>query len=298
MTISLPAFRTVVAAALIAVPAAALAQVQPPAGAAPAAAATPAPDICSTGLSAVVSRPTQTTSVCTVKANHVLLETGYQSQSVVTAGGSYTFFSFPNATIRVGTALKNVELQVLPPTALRANGQTVLSDVGAGLKWQIGSTPSFAYGTNVIVTAPTGTDPALTPTGLGSANGTTWIANANVQGTLGPVFGYGATLGVQRLAAAAPAPQAGVVRYTSIVPSVDLTAALPSNYGIALEAFRQSNGEGPATPAHTWFDVALNRTLGKAQIDVSYGVSNAIAPAPGAPTIRRRYVGFGLSYGF
>src|SRR6202022_321255 len=130
--------------------------------------------------------------------------------------------------------------------------------------------------------------------GLGSANAGTYVANANVQGTLGPVFGYGATFSVQSLAAAGPPLQGS----TSIVPSVDVTMSLPASWGIALEVYRQTNGEGPSTPAHTWFDAAISKGIGKAQFDASYGTSNAIAPAPGAPTIRRHYVGIGVSYGF
>ena len=291
--------RSLIAAALVALaPAAALAQSATPA---PAASATPAPtasatpDICSSGLSAVVSRPTQTTSVCVVKPNHVLLETGYQSQTVDVAGGSYTYQSAPGATIRIGTKLRNVELQVLPPSAIRSAGVTASSDAGAGLKWQIRATPGFAYGVNVIATAPTGSDPLGNPNGLGSASAGTYVYNANVQGSLGKIFGYGATLSVGRLAAAGTPSS---TRYTSVIPSLDVTVSLPASFGLALEAYRQSNGEGPATPSHTWFDAALSKDAGNAQFDLNYGTSNRVAPAPGAPGVRRHYVGFGVSYLF
>ncbi len=124
--------RSLIAAALVALPGLASAQT--------------APDICSSGLSAVVSRPTQTTSACVVKPNQVLIETGYQSQTVDVAGGSYTYQSCPLAAIRIGTKLRGVELQVLPPSAIRSGGVPATSDAGAGLKWQIGATPAFAYG--------------------------------------------------------------------------------------------------------------------------------------------------------
>ncbi len=293
--------------ALVALPAAVRAQtiVAPsPSPASPAASSAAAPDLCSTGLSAVVSRPTQTTSTCVVKPGQILIETGYQSQTVDVAGGSYTYQSLPSAAIRIGTKLRNVEFQVLPPSALRSAGVSATSDVGAGLKWQIGSTPSFAYGVNVIATAPTGSDPLASANGLGSADAGTYVYNANVQGSLGKIFGYGATLSVDRLAAA-PAPGAGSggftgvpasVRYTSVIPSLDVTVSLPASFGLAVEAFRQSNGEGPATPGHTWFDAALSKDAGNAQFDLSYGASNRISPAPGLPGVRRHYVGFGVSY--
>lgn len=285
--------RPLIVAALVALPAAVRAQTV----AAPSPSATPAPDLCSTGLSAVVSRPTQTTSACVVKPGQVLIETGYQTQTVDVAGGSYTYQTAPSAAIRIGTRLRNVEFQVLPPSAIRSAGVSAASDAGAGLKWQIGSAPGFAYGVNVIATAPTGSDALANPNGLGSANASTFVYNLNAQGALGKIFGFGATLSVDRLAAASAAPGASV-RFTSVVPSADLTVSLPSSFGLALEAYRQSNGEGPATPGHTWVDTALSKDAGNAQFDLNYGVSNRIVAAPGAPGVRRHYVGFGVSYLF
>lgn len=283
--------RFLIAAALAALPGAAFAQTLAAPSPAPAAPL----DICSSGLGALVGRPTQTTSACTVKPNQVLVESGYQTQTVDAARSSYTYQTAPGATIRIGTALRDVELQVLPPAAIRAGGVTALSDAGAGLKWQIGSTPSFAYGLGVSVTVPTGTAPAANPNGLGSSNAAAYTANANVQGALGKIFGYGATLSVGRLAAAAGAAS---TRYTSVIPSLDVTAALSPTLTLAVEGYRQSNGEGPATPSHTWFDAALEQGVGRAQFDLDYGASNRIAPAPGAPGVRRRYAGLGLSYLF
>jgi hypothetical protein len=275
--------RSLIVAALVALPGLASAQT--------------APDICSSGLSAVVSRPTQTTSACVVKPNQVLIETGYQSQTVDVAGGSYTYQSYPLAAIRIGTKLRGVELQVLPPSAIRSGGVPATSDIGAGLKWQIGATPAFAYGVNVIATAPTGSDPATNPNGLGSADAGTYIGNVNLQGSLGKVFGYGATLSIDRLTTvSAGAGGTTTARYTSVLPSLDVTVSLPASFGLALEAYRQSNGEGIATPSHTWFDAALSKDAGNAQFDLNFGTSNRISPAPGAPGVRRHYVGLGISY--
>ena len=49
------------------------------------------------------------------------------------------------------------------------------------------------------------------PNGLGSANAATYAANANVQGTLGKVFGYGATLGVASLTTVSASGGAGAL---------------------------------------------------------------------------------------
>jgi hypothetical protein len=292
--------RPLIAAALVAFPAAVWAQTGP--APSPSASATPAPDICSSGLGAVVGRPTQTTSACVVKPNQILIESGYQTQTVDVAGGAYTFQSYPLATIRIGTKLRGVEFDVIPPSAIRSAGINATADAGAGVRWQIGSTPGFAYSVNAIATAPTGTDPSANPNGLGSANAGTYVANANVQGALGKIFGYGATLSIDSLTTVTPGAAAGLgsttTRYTSVIPSLDVTAALPSSLTLALEAYRQTNGEGAATPSHTWFDAALEKGVGNAQLDLNYGASNRISPVPGAPGVRRRYAGFGVSYLF
>lgn len=281
--------RTIVAAALVALPSAALAQTAPSPAASPSASPA-ATDICSSGLNAVVSRPTQTTSACVVKPNRILIETGYQTQTAdVSGGGSYTYQSVPNATIRIGTAMRNVELQVLPPSAIRSAGLTVTSDVGAGVKWQAVSTPTFAFGVDTILTAPTGTDPARSPNALGSANAATYVYNAQVQGSLGKIFGYSAGVGLQYLASAG-------ARYISTVPSLGMSASLPNGFAVVVEGFHATNGEGPATPGHTWFDAALEKVVGNAQFDLNFGVSDRITPAPGVPSVQRRYAGFGISY--
>jgi hypothetical protein len=291
--------RPLLVAALVGIPSVALAQAAPTApSTSPSSSsttATSAPtDICSSGLSSIVSRPSQTTAACVVKSNQVLIETGWQSQTVVVGnGGSYTYQSGPNATIRIGTSLKNVEFDVIPPTTLRSSGVTALSDVGAGLRWQIYSTPTVAYGFNTIVTGSTGTNPLTNPNGLGSANTGTYIVNANVQGALSSKFGYGATFSYDSLAAAGTL---GSTRYISMVPSVDFSYSMPASWTLLVEGYRQTNGEGPDTPGHTWFDTALMKDIGNAQLDINYGVSNGITPIYGGPSVQRRYVGAGLSY--
>lgn len=300
--------RLLIAASLIALPSAAFAQtIAPPAayptpGPHPSQSPTPTPvpsaspsppvDICSSGLSAVVSRPTQTNATCSVKSGHVLEESGYQAETVsVSGGGSYNLLSFPNTTLRIGTGMQNVEIDVVPPTLFRANGSSATSDVGLGARWQIESTPTFAYGVNYVITAPTGSNPAANPYGLGSANQPTLVANANVEGSINSVLGYGATFSYQSL-------NAGMTHYISIVPSLDVTVALPASWGLVFEGWRQTNGEGPATPAHIWFDAGVAKDIGNAQLDLNYGISNRISIGSGLPTVQRTYVGAGLSYLF
>ncbi len=254
----------------------------------PVPSATPAPDICSTGLSAIVSRPTQTTGVCVVKPNHLEIETGYQSETVTAPGTPYTFQTAPNAEIRVGTALGGVELDVFPPNGFRAAAITATSDAGAGIKWQIAASPAFAYGVNVNATVPTGTNPAASSYGFGSANASTYTYNVNVEGTLGPVFTYGATLSENELAAASTGR-----RYSSFVPSVAIGASLPASTGVVAEIALFGNAAGPGTPVRAQYLLGVTHDFGsRMQADIEGGFS------PTAATGRYRFVGAGVSYEF
>jgi hypothetical protein len=112
---------------------------------------------------------------------------------------------------------------------------------------------------------------------------------------LGKVFGYGGTFSVNELAMASPS---GPTRYSSVLPSLDVTDTLPGAWTLFVEGYRQTHGEGPATPAHFWFDGGVTKDIGNAQLDVEYGVSNRVVPMPSAPGIGRHYIGAGLSYYF
>ncbi len=45
-----------------------------------------------------------------------------------------------------------------------------------------------------------------------------------------------------------------------------------------------------------WFDGGLEKDIGRTQLDVEYGTSNAVVPGAALPSVRRHYAGFGLSY--
>ncbi len=65
-----------------------------------------------TSISAIVTRPSVTNSVCTVRPNHVEVETGYLNTSF---GGGGNAVTYPQTLIRVGTRVPALELDVAPP---------------------------------------------------------------------------------------------------------------------------------------------------------------------------------------
>ena len=220
-----------------------------------------------------------TNSVCTVRPNHVEIETGYLNTS---ASGGGNAVAYPQALIRIGTAIPALEVQIAPPGINRTNGGGIVTgttDVGAGLKYVFGYTPKFSYGGQAFFTAPTGTN------GF-SANGTNATYALNAGYTLTPVFSLGTTLATSSLTD-------GTQRWSSFVPSLVLGVALPNSTGLNLEAARFSNANGPATPTRTQYLFAVYRDLGaRVQLDASFATS------PTAATGKYNAVGFGASFYF
>jgi hypothetical protein len=232
-----------------------------------------------TSLSAIVTRPTVSNSVCTVRPNHVLVETGYQNTSA--SGGGNTVV-YPQSLIRVGTAVPALEFDLAPPSAARTNigGVTTgTTDIGAGLKYVFGYTPKFNYGGQIFVTAPTGVN------GF-SAGGTQTTYALQAGYTLSPVF---SVTGVTQMASLTN----GAARWTSFIPSLVLGASLPNSTGLFAEIAQFSHAIGPATPTRTQYILGAYRDLGqRLQLDASVGISPTVA------TGKYHYLSFGASYYF
>ena len=272
------------AVALVLAPAAALAQATPVPSPTPSAApsqyfpALGTNDPC-TSLSAIVTRPTVSNSVCTVRPNHVLVETGYQNTSA--SGGGNTI-AYPQSLIRVGTAVPALEFDLAPPSVARTNvgGVTTgTTDIGAGLKYVFGYTPKFNYGGQIFVTAPTGVN------GF-SAGGTQTTYALQTGYTLSPAF---SVTGVTQMASLTN----GATRWTSFIPSVVLGASLPNSTGLFAEIAQFSHATGPASPTRTQYIFGGYHDLGqRLQLDASVGISPTVA------TGKYHYLSVGASYYF
>jgi hypothetical protein len=233
-----------------------------------------------TSISAIVTRPTVTNSVCTVRPNHVLIETGYQNTSALGAGNTITY---PQSLIRVGTEIRGLELDITPPQFVQARSGGVLtqgvSDVSAGLKYVLGYTAKFNYGVQTIFSAPTGTRAF-------SANGAQSTYAVNAGYTLSPVFSLATTLSAQSLTN-------GVQHFSSFVPSLVLSAALPNSSSVFGEVASFSNAIGPGTPTRTQYILGAYHDFGqRLQVDAS------VATSPTTATGKYHYIGFGASYYF
>jgi hypothetical protein len=278
----------IAALALSLVPAAAIAQTvpspSPSPSSAPAAPSALYPalrnnDPC-TSLSAIITRPSVTNSVCTVRPNHVLVETGYTNTTTPGVGNTVTY---PLTLIRVGTKIPGLEFDLAPPSVIRASSAlgkfTGTSDVGAGLKYVLGYTPKFNYGAQVFFTAPTGTN------GF-SANGT----NSNYALQAG--YTINSVLSLAGAAQIFDFANNGA-HYSSFVPSLILSASLPMSSGVFVEAARFSNANGAGTPARMQYMGGITHDIGqRLQLDVEAGLSPTVA------TGKYHFLGFGAAYYF
>jgi hypothetical protein len=229
-------------------------------------------------LSAIVTRPTQTTSVCTVRPNHVLFETGYQNTAFDATSSSV---QYPQALIRVGTTIPGLELDVAPTSVARTNagGKTITgnTDFGAGIKYMIGYAPKFSYSANVFLTAPTGSSAF-------SAGGSNALYNGNYGYAMSSVFSLAGTFGFL-------SQTNGFQRWSAFLPSLMLTASLPNATNLFAEIATFTNAVGPGSAARTQYLAGVSRAITqRLQIDLE------ISRSPNASTRPYNSLSFGVSY--
>jgi hypothetical protein len=250
----------------------------------PSPSPTPITDPCAS-LSSIVTRPTFTTSVCTVQPRGILLENGVQNTVATGTGAGYTA-AYPQTFVRVGTGDPHVEWNLTPPTYLRSNSAGMVTggygDVSLGLKAELGYNARAAWGANAAVSFPMGSQ-AFT------AGGTGYTANFNWTYTVNPVISLAGTLGFDALAGYDANGNAG--RYFAIEPTLAVFASLPNDTELFAEyAYFSSSGVGIGGKGT--IDVGYERDLSpNVQFDLEYGFTPT--PVNGQ---RSTYTGAGVSF--
>jgi hypothetical protein len=253
---------------------------------APSASAAAGPsDPCGSIIS-IVTRPTVTTSVCTVRTGHVLIENGYTNTTTTGPGGGVTA-SYPQSLIRIGTSDPHLEFSVTSPSFNRSSIggaiATGYSDINVGAKYEIGYNRTASWGANAFVTIPTGAR-AFT------AGAAEYTGNFNWSDAMGPVFSLSGTVGFNAL----NGYNAGNVQpYFAFIPSVVLAAGLPGPSSAYAEyAYFSQAVAGPGSKS--LIDFGYIRDFGRdLQFDVEYGFSPT--PINGQ---KSSYTGAGLSLMF
>ncbi len=259
----------------------------------PALAQTPTPtpspsaepsDPCGSILS-IVTRPTVTTSVCTVRPGHVLIENGY-TNTITTGPGAGVTINYPQSFVRVGVG-RDMEIAFSPPSFERSSLGGALasgsSDMGIGAKWELGYTNNSSWGAGFSITGATG-DPAFT------AGATQYSGLVNWSYTLSPAFGLSGTVSFNSLSAANAAGQ--FQQYSAIIPSFVLTATLPGQPSQLFGEYVYYSHAGPGLGDKGLFDVGYVRDFGAhVQFDIEYGFQPPLINGQ-----KLHYFGFGLSF--
>jgi hypothetical protein len=240
-------------------------------------------DPCGSILS-IVTRPTVTTSVCNVRAGHVLIENGY-TNTIVTGPGGGTIANYPQSFLRVGLS-QHMELAFTPPSYSRSSESGALvtgsTDMNFGAKWELGYTERAVWGANLQVSVPTGS-PAFT------AGGPQYTANLNWSYTLSSVFGAAGTIGFNGLSGTTTSGQ--LQRYSAVIPTALLTAALPGASQLFGEYVYFSRA-GPGLGGKSLVDFGYQRDLGEhVQLDIEYGFQPTVISGQ-----KQHYFGAGFSF--
>jgi hypothetical protein len=243
-------------------------------------------DPCGSILS-IVTRPTVTTSVCTVRLHNVLLESGYTNTQATGAGGG-TSVAYPQAYLRFGSSDPHLEFDVTPPStnASTVGGATAggTSDVGLGAKYELGYSARWLYGVNAAVTYPTGSRAF-------SAGADQYAGNFNWSYSVNQVIGLSGTVGFNSLAGlnSANVPQS----YFAFIPSLVASSSLPGPSEFYVE-YTYFSRAGAGLCGKSLIDSAFLRDFGNSiQLDVEYGFSPTSLDGQ-----RQHYVGAGASIMF
>lgn len=215
-------------------------------------------------ITSLVTRGTVTYPSCAVPRNHVLIQGGYNNLSVKRGGHVATY---PNSQIRFGTSVQGLELDIVPPTFERitpAVGQrTGVTDVGAGLTYQLPNVGPIHATVNGLVYAPTA------DRGFGSRTGSNYQAGLNL-GTSLLGFDIGGTAGFQ--STIDPLTNR---RYKAFVPSLQVGHQLI--FGTAfVEAARYSRTTPFGNPEMLYTGGYRVPVSDRAQLDAEYSTTPSL----------------------
>ncbi|MFI4955155.1 MAG: transporter, partial [Gammaproteobacteria bacterium] len=190
-------------------------------------------DSCSS-LFSLINRPSVADSPCAVKPGKVMVEMGFQYQSLYPGNGNGHKSNFPTAQLRFGLPAGN-ELSVLMPNYITqhySHEETLTGSTATviGIKHQFPISQKWTYAAEALVTPPSGNN------NFGSnALGTTLngIVNYNLTSTLSATM----MLGVATQTASF---NDGGQRYNSFNPDLLVSWQLKNNLQVFAEVYGQT----------------------------------------------------------
>jgi hypothetical protein len=242
-------------------------------------------DPCGPVLS-IVNRPTVTTGVCTVRTGHFDLENGYTNTTTTgPAGGSSALY--PQSLFRVGTFDPHLDFEFgFPSTQTSSAGQPAVrgsTDISLATKYELGYSSSAYWGIYGAVTIPTGST-AFT------AGNAQFTGDFNGAYTISSEWSLAGTLSFNALSAM---NSAGLAQsYFALIPSIELSAALPGGPSQLSAEYAYFSAAGPNLGGKSLIDFVYQRDLGgHLQFDGEYGISPTAINGQ-----KQHYVGAGLSF--
>lgn len=233
----------------------AAANAQPTPSPAPSAAvADPCGD---TDLLATTDRPTFGTNPCVVKYKDTVVELGYRNTTTSDAPNSARSSTYPQPRTRIGIA-PNLEVVLDFPSAqhFASNGTLVSgeSNIGTGLKYELGYGSRWVHGIAAEAVYPTGSTGFTT--GLPSYNGSYQAGYAILPG-----LGVGGTLGFNTFSS--PNPAGGKnVGTTAFTPAFQVGGVIASQTKLTVE-LAHSTSAGPRTSGQSFADAFLQHAFGR-----------------------------------
>jgi hypothetical protein len=205
-------------------------------------------------LLATTDRPTFGTNPCVVKNQEAILEFGYRNTTTSGQNGSVSV-SYPSNRTRIGI-LTNLELVLDTPTLLRttSNGTTLTtqSNLGTGLKYEIGYFGSFVHGFAAEAILPTAS------TGL--AAHTSYNGSYQIGGGIFKNVGFNLTLGATTGTVTRPSGVDAAV--TSFQPTLIVGGLIAAATKLNVEV-AGSSANGPGTSGQYFGNVFLQHQLSK-----------------------------------
>jgi hypothetical protein len=259
--------------------------VSPSPAASPSATPSAPSDPCGSILS-IVTRPTVTTGVCTVRTGHFLLENGYANTTTSGSGGGSNA-NYPQSLLRIGTADPHLDFEFgFPSSETSSVGQptvTGTSDVSLATKYELGYSSNADWGVYGAITYPTGSKAF-------SAGNTQLTGDFNGAYAIDSEFSLAGTLSFNAFSAlsAGGVPQS----YFCFLPSLELSAALPGGPSQISAEYAFFSAAGPGLGGKSLIDFVYQRDLGgHLQFDAEYGFSPTTINGQ-----KSHYVGAGLSF--
>lgn len=224
------------------------------------AAPTPA-DPCAS-LFAMINRPTQSDSVCTVKPDKVMLEMGAQYQDLYPGEGHGNVL--PQPQLRFGWA-PATEFTVLPPNYIKQYGNATAAEgftnITLGLKHQFNDNGKILFAAESLFALPTGDD-NFGSDGLGVA------INAMFNYAITDTFSLSGMFGVTT---ETTSTNSGGGRYNSFNPDLVLSWQFNDHWQYYIEAYAQTS-TGPDQSAgyntDTGFQYLATENI---ELDIEYG---------------------------